>query len=350
MTTVAHTGYIHNTDLHPPADYLATLPRLRSVLESPPSADIFASYDTLAGSAQARAFRLGMASLLLAVIALLGSGAQLLAHALGYEPLHAVGIPLELCGLTAVVMAVGPWFSRARNQWLTARFVTEQIRLRHFQCFLDGALMSQAVTDQTGFEQERERRAARFRAQIPNAEGVLNSFVDSEVSDLHVIPSLPADPIVAEELFQAYLDLRIEKQLAYFKYKKEHFTELDDWSEGLAKYTLFTALILSVSQLGLAAAPAGTPAWSTAGICLLGSALIIACVSAGVRVYRSALAIPVQREHYESKWVRLFALRARFVAAPDGAARLAAMTEFEHVELEELRYFLRQMRRTSYLL
>ena len=73
-------------------------------------------------------------------------------------------------------------------------------------------------------------------------------------------------------------------------------------------------------------------------------------VSAVVRVYRSAMAVQVQREHYESKWVRLVALRAQFDGARSAAEKQAVMNEVEVLETEELRQFLRQMRRASFLL
>lgn len=347
----AITEFLHNTDLRPSDQYLAGVPRLRPLLHFPALVAKFEAYDRAAGAAQRRLRRIGGLSLLLAMVAILGAAGQLLALALGGHAPAWAAIGLEFCGLTAIVLAAGPWFGRVRGRWLVSRFVTEQLRLWQFQSLLDGEYAALAARAPADFEQDRARRFARLESQLVGAEGAMNSLVDSESSDLHFRVTPCPDTPLADELTRAYQDLRIFKQLAYFKLKKEQLADADEWTEGLAKYSLFTALLLSLGQVLLAAtgAEAGGP-WGVVAASAMAGALAMAVLSAGVRVYRAATAVAQQREHYESKWVRLVALQAEFGAAATPVQRLAVMQRFELVELEELRQFLRLMRRSSYLL
>jgi hypothetical protein len=69
-----------------------------------------------------------------------------------------------------------------------------------------------------------------------------------------------------------------------------------------------------------------------------------------IRVSRSALAVPQQRERYETKWVRLVTLQSAFDTAAFLERKLEIMKEVELTEMEEMREFLRQMRRASHIL
>ena len=73
-------------------------------------------------------------------------------------------------------------------------------------------------------------------------------------------------------------------------------------------------------------------------------------LSSVIRVYRSALAVPQQGERYETKWVRLVALQLASGTAAFLDRKLEIMKEAELTEMEEMREFLRQMRRASYIL
>jgi len=344
--------FTHNTDLNPSDDYLATVPRLRRVLHRPELGGTFGAYDRVANSARKTFQRVGLVSVALASVSLLGTIAELCARALSRAGTWShFSVPLELCGVAAVLIALGLWFSRSHAKWLVARFMTEQMRLWHFQSLMDGAFIGAAAAAPDEFEKDRAVRLARFQSQTPNAVGAMSSFIDSESTRLFFEPSPYRDPSVADEVFRAYADLRISKQLAYFRLKKEEVATRDEWSEGLAKFTLFGAVLLSAGQLLLAWAGWGEAhPGQTMGTWMQAAALALVVLSAAVRVYRSALAVPVQREHYEGKWVRLVALQAQFEAARSQSAKLAVMGEFELVELEELRYFLRVMRKASFLL
>lgn len=354
----AGTEFVHNTDLFPSDEYLRTAPLLTPVLRHAELAQAFGAHERTAIAAQGRTRGLGLVSLALASVSLLGTALELLVRAWPAElrggsvlelP-HVVTVPIECCALLAIVLA-GPWLSRARRRWLTARFMAEQIRLWHFQSLLDGGLVSTSVSAPVAFEKERALRFSRLMSQAPTAAGVMDTFVDSESPSMHfgVTPYTAAG--LGEQVFGAFADLRLSKQLAYFKHKKEEFAVRDEWSEAVAKFALFAAVILVAGQLGLWLAHLdAVPAGRAVGACMLAGALALAVVSAVVRVYRSAMAVQVQREHYESKWVRLVALRAQFDGARSAAEKQAVMNEVEVLETEELRQFLRQMRRASFLL
>ena len=93
-----------------------------------------------------------------------------------------------------------------------------------------------------------------------------------------------------------------------------------------------------------------THAVHTARIILFSCALACVIFSAVIRVYRSALAVPQQRERYETKWVRLVALQSAFGAASTIDVKLETMKNVELTEIEEMREFLKEMRRANYIL
>jgi hypothetical protein len=340
------TEFAHNTDLDPSEEYLTALSRLRLVLRNPTLLSEFDRYDRVANDGQSR-FRLkGMFSLWLAGVSLVGVTAELLLAALAVPVPPAVTAVFELCALGAIALAL---FGRTRTRWLAARFMTEQIRQWHFQMLLDGSLVSKAHVAPVDFENERAHRWARFMTQAPNAEGAMNSFVEAENLVLHHPVEPYSDEAVAHECFRAYVDLRFQKQLTYFKFKREYFAVRDEWSESLARWTLFSAVLLAAAQLFLTLI-GKTRIPVPASDALFAAAIVLVILSTTLRVYRGALAVSPQRERYETKWVRLVTLRSAYDMAATAEGKLAIMKDVEIVEIEELREFLRQMRRASYLL
>ena len=165
-----------------------------------------------------------MASLWLGGIALSGITVKLLVTALGSKMPTALIAAFEAAALFSVAAALGPWFVNSRTKWLTARFMTEQIRQWHFQLLLDGRLVCQAARDPKLFERSRASRWAQFQeAQAANAEGSLTSFVAGAAMDFHHGVAPYDDAMTAEQVVRAYSDLRFQKQLAYFKLKREEF-------------------------------------------------------------------------------------------------------------------------------
>lgn len=349
--TMLITEFVHNTDLNPSEAYIATVPRLRTVLHYQPLTDSFNVYDQIANRKQKIVRRTGMTALLLGTISLIGIALELLLSGFQLFVPWQVTVSFESFALASICLTLSPWIGKTRTQWLTARFMTEQMRQWHFQLFLDGRLVSQAEAALTLFETERKRRWDAFIEQASNAEGLMHNFVDGDSVSLHHKVSAYGDSATAEQASRAYLDLRLDKQLAFFKLKREYFSVRDDWSEALARWTIFSALLVTSSQLIIAAVRrlSSSEVWRPASESMFAAAMLLVVISAAVRVYRTALAVSAQRERYETKWVRLIALRATFDTAQTSDEKLRIMREVELVEVEELREFLRQMRRTSYL-
>jgi hypothetical protein len=106
--------------------------------------------------------------------------------------------------------------------------------------------------------------------------------------------------------------------------------------------------VLAAAQLVVLAVE--QPALHALSIWTSGLALWLVVINASIRVYQSAWAFPEQRERYETKWLGLVTLKARFAAATSVEQRVSLIREIEQLEINELRDFLRQMRRSSYLL
>jgi hypothetical protein len=343
--------FFHNTDLNPNDAYLASVPRLKLVLRHPALLEVFEAYDNVANSMQKTLRLTGLVSLWLSVLGLTGITAKLLVAALGHEMPHALVVGFELSALVAIALAISPKFARTRTHWLTARYVTEQIRQWHFQLLLDGELVSSAYSTPEDFENTRAKRWAQFTAGLPSAEGAMMSLIDGEVAHNAHRSTPYADVTVAEEAFRAYMDLRFQRQLAYFKLSRHGFAVRDEWSESIARWALFSAILLAGAQLLIVLLPttdAGTR--HTASMWIAAGAIVFALISGAIRVYRNAIAVDLQRERYDTKWVRLVALKSEFDTGTSMRAKLKVMTEVESTLADECRQFLRQMHRASYLL
>jgi len=229
--------------------------------------------------------------------------------------------------------------------------MTERIRQWHFQLLLDGSLVAHAKNAPKRFEDERARRWGTLMANAPSAEGALNAFIDAQDLGLAHPVTQGDEGAADDETCRAYRDLRFSKQQAYFELKREEFAMKDEWSEAVAKWTLFTALLLAGAQLVLfLIGLSGTALSHESGTVMSAAALMLVVVSAATRVYRNAIGVTEQRERYESKFVRLVGLRATFEAAPTMRAKREVMRDVELLEVEEMREFLRPMRKASFLL
>jgi hypothetical protein len=362
MTERASTSvhFRHNTDLDPGEEYLASVPRIRVALANPALLDKFREYDAIANAKHRTLWRTGLTSLWLAGLGLLGMAVKLLVLGLTFgdtlderytNSLEALTLASEVCAIAAIVIAVVPFFARTRRAWLAARFMTERIRQWHFQLLLDGELLARARSAPREFETERTDRWMGLLALAPSAEGGFNAFVDSLSLDIAHPATESGDDRVDAEVCRAYRDLRIEKQKAYFEHKREEFAAKDDWSEGVAKWTLFTALALAAAQIALFAVDAcGGHVGHEPSVWMSAGALALVVVSMCVRVWRNAIGVTEQRERYESKFVRLESLRAAFEAVSTMTEKRAVMQEIECLEIEELREFLRQARKASFVL
>lgn len=350
-STILH--FAHNTDLDPGEAYLAQVPRVRAVLSNGEMLGTFAKYDPLAIGKQRLLWRLGIASLSLGTLALIGMVAKLLVLALEHDytaQLERLTFASEVCAVISILLAILPFFGSTRRQWLTARFMAERIRQWHFQALLDGALIARSKSSPKAFEAERARRWASVLSIAPSAEGALNAFVDAQDLELFHAATESGDGKTDDEICRVYRELRFNKQQAYFQHKREAFAAKDEWSEGIAKWTLFSALVLAAVQLIVMWMQHGNPhASHDAGIWMSAAALWLVAISLAVRVYRNAIGITEQRERYESKFVRLVALRAAFESSPTMSAKRAVMQDVERLLIEELREFLRQSRKSSFV-
>jgi hypothetical protein len=134
--STAVVEFRHNTDITPGAAYVTSVPRVAPVFLNSAEFSRFAAFDNVANSTQRRSRRIGTISLLLAGFALCGVTAELLASAVGRHVPPAVTVAVEMAALVSIFLAVGPRFTQTRTTWLTARFITEQIRQWTFCLFL----------------------------------------------------------------------------------------------------------------------------------------------------------------------------------------------------------------------
>jgi len=121
----ATVHFRHNTDLDPGEDYLTAFPRLKTVLANPTAVATFREYDDLANARQSLLWRIGVTSLLLGGVGLLGTATKLMLVALGHgheapqtwwtDPLTLLGVGSEVLVLAAILLVLPPWYARTRR-------------------------------------------------------------------------------------------------------------------------------------------------------------------------------------------------------------------------------------------
>jgi hypothetical protein len=236
-----------------------------------------------------------------------------------------------------------------QERWLENRFITERLRQWKFQQLLDGSFIELAQTDHPTFQLELKSRWTKVRFDLLETRGAMADFLNSENFELFAKPSVCSNGQLADEIFSAYLHLRLNYQAKYFSVKKESLVILDTWTNGLAKLSLVIAGLLAFGEVGLLLLQGHEHEPITAFM-LGASALSSALVSATVRVVRSARAVSEETERYTSKWLLLKLVLERFKREREPAKRLESMVEAERVALEELREFVRTFRKSDYLL
>jgi hypothetical protein len=294
-----------NKDVLVPDEMTNEFPLLKELLSNPELETEFRLRDQAANRSKKIFNALGLLSLTFIVVVLLITTWRFFLGGLGlHVPAPLITTAAILALLSFVLAIASHVFWRGQEHWLKNRFIAERLRQWKFQQLLDGPFLMLTRTDSTRFRSELKSRWIRERFNLLETPGTMEDFLNAENFELFVTPSVCSDGALAQQVFDAYLSLRLEYQAKYFSSKKASLVVLDTWSNGLAKLALVIAGLLAFAEVGvLLLQSAGHE--STLAFVMGASALSAALISATIRVLRSARAVSEETERYTSKWLVL---------------------------------------------
>jgi hypothetical protein len=342
---------VHNKDMNVPQAMLALFPQLTKFLDNPEIEKEFKIPEAAANRSKLFFNTFGLSSLIFILLVLLIAAWRFFLHEVGIvPPVYLLWISAILGFVSFALSLSSHFLFKFQHRWLHGRFITERLRQWKFQQLLDGEFVALSQTDPPAFERELAARWVTVKFAVLEMPGTMNDFLNAEDFELFVKPSVCPDTRLAQQVIEAYQQLRLNYQARYFSLKTEMLRNLDVWTNSIAKFSLLIAGLLALAEVILLLIHSGEQEESTLSWAVGASALSAALISAAVRVVRSAKAISEETERYTSKWVLLKILSDRLHKETDVNRRLGYMVETERVCVEELREFIRTFNKSDYLL
>jgi hypothetical protein len=325
-------------------------PALASILLNTELARTFTAHEHKAKRYKGMLQRLGSASVLLMLGALLGYVAELWFTTDTEDHIAYLGEASEISALSALALALlASRYGPVRRRWLKHRFVTEVLRQWHFRRLLDVDMLERA---KDGSGQPLTPRNQELSALVHDLAGSVGEKMDAlsefRRDPLGPVPRarLPEAPHVRAQLLDAYRALRLDHQrdFAIYKLSTEDRTfaglslsALSTFTDQLAGTTLILALAFSVARLVVVFA------WSPM------AAVSLAITGVAVRAWRDGLALESERERYHEMLHVLELLTVRWESAESEEQRFLIAEEVERAGVEELRFFIRSHERAQFL-
>jgi hypothetical protein len=337
-------------------------PDIYHVLDHPELREQFLRYDGTANRAKRWVHRLGLAAVVLAGVALLGSALTPVLHQFPHLPgwVSTALYGAEIGGIIGVVIAAGGvWLAGRKKAWLEARMMAEVLRLWHFQRLICRGREIESSCDKTNPNEPDAYRQARdreFQTFLREWSGTLDSHLtdlvdrpESGYRMLHDEPTRP-DPSsnVLVQVFSAYKSMRFRHQVNYATHKLQKETGkisvlkwpsavLQSRTQGFSAFCLGGSLLCSLlivlgHALGL----------ELSHHPILPAAIIVFLIlTVAARAVQDGLAAPEELQRYNDYAGKVRYLLDRFDSSRDAAEKLELMAEMERAALEELKGFLR---------
>lgn len=348
---------VSNRDMFIGDDLLGLFPTLRPILHNPEVETFFARQEEVANKWKHAFVKWGSICLVIvcALLIILSWRVSLASLSIQLNPI--IGYLAAAAGMMAVAIQIYLALSSAHSKWLYARFAAERTRLWKYQSFLDGNFLSLLGGSSEAFNKAFNDRWILFTAQFRGGGGGMDEFVESSPFELSFTPSPYVSPDIFQEARKAYQVFRLDVQKAHLAYKDRVFKAVDEWTDGAAKIFLLGSGVIVVIDACLVGGSAlgwinheGSEWTRLVTAILAGSALSLAIVSAGLRVYRSASGITEERERYRFKQLHLRRIDDQLKLLTDQGEVLALMARAETLCTEELQEFLRSLSRADYFL
>ena len=351
-----------------------TFPQLMYVLDFPSLRELFASYDKPANRAKKRLRRFGLATILLAVIALLGASTEPLFKNPD-EPIASRLMAFFAAAgvLSIVISTLGIFLSNYKTKWLEARLMTERLRQFYFQTlvFHIASIVRSTAKRETEeqFCTERERWFSLFKMKYvnhlsANLEAVLKDEAD-ELFDLlknYTLDSLAGGEAKLNDLFSAYRLLRIERQLQYASAKlaADSFGLPRRQVALLSGLSLVCIVVVFLAHLAISisfASPLFTSDSFSAQLLEFARSphvhvLIIwtVIIILAARTFEEGLQPTREVERYTAYQTRLDHALFRFEQTSDLSEKVRIMTEVERLVYQEMRAFMKTSQEARFVL
>ena len=345
-----------NRDMFIQEQFLTLFPILKPILHNEEIERFFEQQESRANKWKQIFARWGRISLIIVCALLILLSWRLSLARLSIQLPHVINYLAAVFGLVAVTIQISLAASRAHSKWLYARFVAERVRLWKYQCFLDGELVSLLEGQVDDFNLEFANRWTLFTAQFKGGGGALSEFMESSPFDACAPSSDYRSQAIFSEVRKAYQIFRMDVQKAHLAYMNKVLETADSWTDAVARITLLISGVVVIIDACLVGAGFfgwnfETTGWGAILAAILGgSALSMAIVSAGIRVYRKGSAITEERERYRFKQLQLRRIDDQLQQTTDSNGAMALMNRAELVCTEELQEFLKAFTHADYFL
>jgi hypothetical protein len=339
-------GITANWDVHIPPELVALYPQLSPILSNPEWEDVFDRYDSAAKANKTRYTIVGVASVVLSLVALCFAVFELALGRHGMAVERWVEILFAGAGVVAIGLVAYSRVADLRTKWLRSLYVRESFRRWKYRLLLNGAVMDLVETSVPQFEHEIARLWAAFKLDVRVADGALQQWLlsgDSVASMATNSFRPPLSASIRSDILELLEILRINYQIRYSTAKtivgsrKVSVQEVTYFTDWLATATLLLALVTTVLvfvvDVGGGAFGVSLDAVAALGV---GSAV----VSAGVRALRSGLTIPDERDSYLVYTAELIGFRDQLADAADDDGRWRIHLQVEAAAERELGRFL----------
>jgi hypothetical protein len=356
-----------------------SFPELMHVLDFPELRSLFASYDEPANQSKKRLQRAGLATIALAVIALLGASTEPLYGQLEkIDPALVTSLIIlsPIAGVFSIVIGTfGVFYAASKKNWLEARLMTERLRQFQFQTLvfrIPSILDSTASPEkQQEFQAARERWFSAFQIEYRGRLAAkLKEILDDEAEEqfmLHdaaTLDGVDQKKSMLNELFSAYKLMRIKHQMQYANYKLRSDSVFLPRRQVavLSAISLLSILLVFLAHFGIsigvsisylsALRPSSAALQLPASIReLLHVAVIwVVVVALAARTFEEGLQPTREVERYVAYATRLGRLLLHFDETPSVAEKVRIMTEVERLVYQEMRGFLKTNEQARFVL
>ncbi len=351
-----------------------SFPALMYVLDFPSLRELFAAYDEPANLAKKRLRQAGLATIALAVIALLGASTEPLFKNSDEQVASELMAFFAAAGVLSIIIStLGIFVSNYKTKWLEARLMTERLRQFYFQTLIFHiASIVRATADRESDEQfakTRERWFSLFQMEYADhlsgkLEEVLKDEADEQFDLLKncTLNSPEGGGSRLDELFSAYRLLRIERQAQYASDKlradrlglpRRQVALLSGISLICIVVVFFAHLAISISFASplFASEPLAAQLLAFARsphvhVLIIWTVVIILAA----RTFEEGLQPTREIERYTSYRTRLEHLRFRFDKASDPSEKVHIMTDVERLVYQEMRAFFKTSQEARFVL
>jgi hypothetical protein len=368
MTDVRET-FNHDLLLHEADRQVAQrrYPTIWHVLDHPELRGYFAGRDQVANDAKRRGRHAGLLAIGLGCLAFLFASAEHLIEAPGGYASVLAGLAAVSGVLSVAIGGGGLLLAGRKRDWLHNRLRTERTRQFFFQGLVNripeianSMADAAAIADYRG---KRDGRFATFRNELEHSlveqytriiddASEEDVWIDGRLRDFEIQRDIPD----LEPLFDAYRELRIDRQLGYANYKLSADTAVlnapSRQANLIAVLSLVGVLALLFIHFGVVVGVlSGSSFWLEFRSDPANMIVVwIAVLALALRALEEGFQPGQEIERYQQYRSSVRSIQRRFSATCSQRERVELMRELERVSFLEMRSFLRINERARFVI